>query len=131
MAGTGVVPLSGGRRQRVHPSGVPTRSAFHSDGGGISPRLDGCLIDDGPGVVELRARRHLWKPAIGDAPDPAVGSRCLCTEPYRDGPLHRARSQAGSGHMLVGTVIGHGLVGPEPVSYTHLRAHETVLDLVC
>ena len=21
--------------------------------------------------------------------------------------------------------------GPEPVSYTHLRAHETVLDLVC
>src|SRR5664280_3230662 len=23
------------------------------------------------------------------------------------------------------------LVGPEPVSYTHLRAHETVLDLVC
>ena len=26
----------------------------------------------------------------------------------------------------------HGGVGPEgPVSYTHLRAHETVLDLVC
>src|SRR5665811_2536072 len=23
------------------------------------------------------------------------------------------------------------LVGQEPVSYTHLRAHETVLDLVC
>src|SRR5664280_3439012 len=27
---------------------------------------------------------------------------------------------------------GHGPpVGPLPVSYTHLRAHETVLDLVC
>ena len=23
------------------------------------------------------------------------------------------------------------LLGAEPVSYTHLRAHETVLDLVC
>ena len=22
-------------------------------------------------------------------------------------------------------------IGPDPVSYTHLRAHETVLDLVC
>ena len=22
-------------------------------------------------------------------------------------------------------------IGPAPVSYTHLRAHETVLDLVC
>ena len=28
--------------------------------------------------------------------------------------------------------IGLTIVGPEaPVSYTHLRAHETVLDLVC
>ena len=28
---------------------------------------------------------------------------------------------------------GHGRVGhgDDPVSYTHLRAHETVLDLVC
>ena len=27
---------------------------------------------------------------------------------------------------------GHGAAaGPAPVSYTHLRAHETVLDLVC
>ena len=24
-----------------------------------------------------------------------------------------------------------GLLGPNAVSYTHLRAHETVLDLVC
>src|SRR5665811_2473113 len=24
-----------------------------------------------------------------------------------------------------------GILGPYPVSYTHLRAHETVLDLVC
>ena len=26
---------------------------------------------------------------------------------------------------------GEGGVGENPVSYTHLRAHETVLDLVC
>ena len=25
----------------------------------------------------------------------------------------------------------HGFSGKAPVSYTHLRAHETVLDLVC
>ena len=25
----------------------------------------------------------------------------------------------------------HGLAQVKPVSYTHLRAHETVLDLVC
>ena len=36
----------------------------------------------------------------------------------------------------IGGVIGAGLggkleVGAEAVSYTHLRAHETVLDLVC
>src|SRR5665811_1113168 len=28
-------------------------------------------------------------------------------------------------------VIGSGIGGMESVSYTHLRAHETVLDLVC
>ena len=34
--------------------------------------------------------------------------------------------------ILVGVVGWNGLVtGSESVSYTHLRAHETVLDLVC
>ena len=28
-------------------------------------------------------------------------------------------------------VVPGGVVGAEAVSYTHLRAHETVLDLVC
>ena len=27
--------------------------------------------------------------------------------------------------------MARALVSPEPVSYTHLRAHETVLDIVC
>ena len=31
----------------------------------------------------------------------------------------------------VGVVTVVGAPGEEPVSYTHLRAHETVLDLVC
>src|SRR5664280_3303183 len=34
----------------------------------------------------------------------------------------------GSGRFL-GALPGQGLI--QPVSYTHLRAHETVLDLVC
>ena len=44
---------------------------------------------------------------------------------YRYGreTLHR---QHGAGHAIN---IGDYLIGP--VSYTHLRAHETVLDLVC
>ena len=35
--------------------------------------------------------------------------------------------------IVVGVNIGDNKVGrtPYPVSYTHLRAHETVLDLVC
>ena len=32
--------------------------------------------------------------------------------------------------LLLGEA-GLDKVGPGPVSYTHLRAHETVLDLVC
>ena len=28
-------------------------------------------------------------------------------------------------------LVAHGRLQVEPVSYTHLRAHETVLDLVC
>ena len=41
----------------------------------------------------------------------------------------RARGDA-AGHMAIRVpahAIGHNI----PVSYTHLRAHETVLDLVC
>src|SRR5664280_3204308 len=33
--------------------------------------------------------------------------------------------------LLVGALIGAGATLLAPVSYTHLRAHETVLDLVC
>ena len=29
------------------------------------------------------------------------------------------------------SALGMAAQGPIPVSYTHLRAHETVLDLVC
>ena len=32
---------------------------------------------------------------------------------------------------LLRDVVGGRAVGRLPVSYTHLRAHETVLDLVC
>ena len=35
------------------------------------------------------------------------------------------------GDLDVGVADDSGLHGLEAVSYTHLRAHETVLDLVC
>ena len=46
------------------------------------------------------------------------------------GALEDDQEAAGSGphHQIPGP---HALGGLEPVSYTHLRAHETVLDLVC
>ena len=34
-------------------------------------------------------------------------------------------------HVLVARSHTRTVLGLEPVSYTHLRAHETVLDLVC
>ena len=34
-------------------------------------------------------------------------------------------------HMSHDMENRHILIGPDAVSYTHLRAHETVLDLVC
>ena len=69
--------------------------------------------------------------------------RCACP-----GRLRRAAGQglSGEGSALlgtrdeglelgatdvVGTLLRRGLHEVGPVSYTHLRAHETVLDLVC
>ena len=74
----------------------------------------------------------------------AVGSRHLCEA--RAGPAMLRRHGAGlgvrCGFMRVGSARvfdgGAGRArgvstarGAGPVSYTHLRAHETVLDLVC
>ena len=38
------------------------------------------------------------------------------------------RGAEGEGRVLAHEVVGRGVAA---VSYTHLRAHETVLDLVC
>ena len=40
----------------------------------------------------------------------------------------RARAPQGAGSTVADVL---SLMGVDPVSYTHLRAHETVLDLVC
>ena len=34
-------------------------------------------------------------------------------------------------HLAIRTGVARGARADEAVSYTHLRAHETVLDLVC
>ena len=41
------------------------------------------------------------------------------------------RHRVGNARVLVETGCETDRVGEMPVSYTHLRAHETVLDLVC
>src|SRR5665811_1666185 len=46
-----------------------------------------------------------------------------------DWPLHLGVTEAGPAFQ--GTIKSSVAFGTLPVSYTHLRAHETVLDLVC
>ena len=51
-----------------------------------------------------------------------------------DGPMNESQIQAVSGNVVhIPTVLGSVVVtyNLPSVSYTHLRAHETVLDLVC
>ena len=47
--------------------------------------------------------------------------------------MHASAVEAGVGELRTsgGAPCGHGAPGHIPVSYTHLRAHETALDLVC
>src|SRR5664280_706058 len=68
--------------------------------------------------VELRVRRRRWTFTATDA--------ALATAPHPQLDRHRRghRQQGESGD-------GGPRHGPRSVSYTHLRAHETVLDLVC
>ena len=47
------------------------------------------------------------------------------------GYLMRAGLISGSLFAVVMLHAAAAIAGPAPVSYTHLRAHETVLDLVC
>ena len=52
---------------------------------------------------------------------------------WLDAELRLARRDVETGHVGVGFRFDLDHIGtaPSPVSYTHLRAHETVLDLVC
>ena len=43
--------------------------------------------------------------------------------------FQRLRVPSVLAYLLIGVLLGPHTAGP--VSYTHLRAHETVLDLVC
>src|SRR5665811_2120692 len=49
-------------------------------------------------------------------------------KPYKQKGTGRARQGSTRAPQFAGGGVVHG---PVPVSYTHLRAHETVLDLVC
>ena len=45
--------------------------------------------------------------------------------------IGRLLHEAGVPRDVFAVLVGGGEVGAASVSYTHLRAHETVLDLVC
>ena len=51
----------------------------------------------------------------------------MVLEPTRPPVMGDVARLAGVSHQTVSRVVN----GHPPVSYTHLRAHETVLDLVC
>src|SRR5665811_563282 len=74
------------------------------------PALPGELIDDALGRASDRRRVHA-----------ALGM-----------PAGRRISNEMIDELLAGASTEEEIAGPGgPVSYTHLRAHETVLDLVC
>ena len=57
---------------------------------------------------------------------------------FSTGIISRSLTIAASLALILGTIIPLNFsrfakiaIGKTPVSYTHLRAHETVLDLVC
>ena len=64
-------------------------------------------------------------------------SPLLIEQPYSITYLHSYAQDSpffaglASGHYLVSRDAETGYTYATPVSYTHLRAHETVLDLVC
>src|SRR5665811_2155852 len=51
--------------------------------------------------------------------------------PIRDGLLKNLKSASSASMALVATMAVNMLITTPIISYTHLRAHETVLDLVC
>ena len=65
--------------------------------------------------------------AIG--PDKPAGSKLLPVIPEPDHVPPNNPTTVGS--RLIGAADPQTVPGETPVSYTHLRAHETVLDIVC
>src|SRR5665811_2438813 len=96
-----------------------------------------CIRDRGAaeasaGILDLRAA------ARADLSDSV--RRFLGKREYRLEQCVRSRQVCGQEHQLLCNLNPHRAllaalrartVFDEPVSYTHLRAHETVLDLVC
>ena len=56
---------------------------------------------------------------------------CIRDRSRIDAGYEQGDSVPGSYDSLLAKVIAHGSDRLDAVSYTHLRAHETVLDLVC
>ena len=52
-------------------------------------------------------------------------------QPLTSGEVETATTRNGAVARCAGKTVDHQFRSAEPVSYTHLRAHETVLDLVC
>src|SRR5450759_996059 len=86
--------------------------------------------------IPLTVTRSDLRPATG--PRPQATLRCVIG-PRRRGRSESALAISGCAQTLVDLLAGgthRELLGvaardPDPVSYTHLRAHETRHDLVC
>ena len=80
---------------------------------------------------QLRIAHHLTLAAPVGPHQQAWALRIACQGEQREqvGLAVADAHQGGLGHL--GGEVRQAEVGREPVSYTHLRAHETVLDLVC
>ena len=104
--------------------------------GGVGPRPGAGQAPRPPGVaapltpVFPHAQPVAWKPR-GDLPStsPAATRKYLSKKSLRIGNHHVAQNCPSRANDLFRAITR--LYRAQPVSYTHLRAHETVLDLVC
>ena len=85
-----------------------------------------------PGIDRFQAQAH-----AGDKDVRVGGAAVAVADPFLAGvvPMPGAGPGVHQAHAVQGDEVrpglGHGQAAPlTPVSYTHLRAHETVLDLV-
>src|SRR5664280_158815 len=130
-------------RPPPEPLPEPSRRSPPEPGPRRSPPRSGRPDEEPRRGSSCRGRRSGWSSDTGPG---SIRCECRCqccvqsfvSSPTRQSYGKRKRAPTGlfpvgalSRCMSGGVLLSHTVTSAVPVSYTHLRAHETVLDLVC